>query len=182
MVNSDSNAEPHPSGQGGGVDEPLFPEENSVGAESASTPDVGEHVRRLVMRQPYAVLCTQAEGQPYGALVAIAATPALDQLVFATPRATRKYRQLLDCSQVALVIDDRSNRPDELMAIEAVTATGRATLVEQPKELDRGAALLLDRHPHLKAFVAAPTSALFRVDVVRYFHVSAFQNVTQWIP
>lgn len=148
----------------------------------ASSSGVGERVRRLAMHQPYAVLCTQGGGQPYGSLVAIAASADLRQLAFATPSATRKYRLLLDCARVSLLIDDRSTQSDTLMDIEAVTATGRATLLEDPTERTRCATLLIDRHPHLKAFVEAPSCALFRVDVVRYFHVSAFQTVNQWIP
>jgi hypothetical protein len=41
---------------------------------------------------------------------------------------------------------------------------------------------LTQRHPQLRSFVRAPSSALFRIDVVRYLHVSRFQEVHQWIP
>ena len=139
-------------------------------------------IGRLVQRQPFAVLCTQGGGQPYGSLVAFAVTEDLSQAVFATPRATRKFRLLSECDHVALVIDSRPDFPDRLMEIEAVTATGRAVLVEQEDDFDRWASLLTGRHPYLFRFVQSASCGLFRIQIVRYFHVSRFQEVRQWVP
>jgi hypothetical protein len=50
-------------------------------------------------------------GATYGPLVAYATTPDLDSAVFATQKATRKYRLLSECAHVALVIDNRSALP-----------------------------------------------------------------------
>ncbi len=54
--------------------------------------DLDRIIGRLVDGQLYGVLCTQGEGQPSGSLVAFAMTPDLDSAVFATQKATRKYR------------------------------------------------------------------------------------------
>ena len=40
----------------------------------------------------------------------------------------------------------------------------------------------MSRHPYLQSFVKAATCALFRIDVVRFLHVSRFQEVRQWVP
>ncbi len=80
--------------------------------------------------------------------------------------ATRKYRLLSQCNHVALVVDIRRDKADDLMEIEAVTATGRADLIERGTEHDDWAELLLTRDPYLKSFVNAETCALFRVDTV----------------
>jgi len=143
---------------------------------------IPERIRRLLTEQPYAVLCTQSQSQPYGSLVAFAASSNLARIVFATPVATRKYRLLTECDHVALLIDSRSTSPGDMMRIEAVTATGHARAVAAGKEFDRWAGLLTARHPHLSAFVKAESSALFCVEVVRYFHVHRFQEVHQWVP
>jgi hypothetical protein len=68
------------------------------------------------------------------------------------------------------------------MKVEAITATGVAR--ELPPGADRGghAALLMARHPHLRDFISAPSTALFRIDITRYFHVARFQEVSQWVP
>ena len=89
---------------------------------------------------------------------------------------------LCECESVALVVDSRSQFPENMMKVEAITATGRALQLDPGSEFDRWADLLARRHPQLRAFVYAPSSALFRVDVVRYLHVSRFQEVRQWIP
>jgi len=144
--------------------------------------DLPERISRLVHERHYGVLCTQGRSQPYGSLVALGSTDDLSAFVFATPTATRKYRLLTECDHVALVIDSRTGAPGELMDVEAVTVTGRALQVPRGPDFDRWAELLIGRHPHLESFVRAESSALFRVEVARYFHVSRFQEVLQWAP
>jgi uncharacterized protein YhbP (UPF0306 family) len=164
-------------------DEPLFDSEATPDETGAvSDPAVRERIERLVREQPYAVLCVQGGGQPYGALVAFAFSEDLRHVVFATPMATRKYRLLSECDHVAFVIDDRPSHGDELMDIEAVTITGRSQQIDRGSAFEEWAELLLSRHPYLSAFVRAPTCALFRVDVLRCLHVGRFQEVRQWIP
>ena len=167
------------------TDEPLFesaPPGESSGSISTEDPALRNHVAQLVQEQPYAVLCTQGGGQPYGSLVALAVTEDLRSAVFATPISTRKYRLLSDCDHVALVIDSRSRSSEDMMQIEAITATGRARQISPGIEFDQAANLLVGRHPQLELFVRSPTTALFRVDIIRYFHVTRFQEVRQWTP
>ena len=165
-----------------GPDEPLIDGDDikecaGVAADAA----VQARVRHLAESQPYAVLCTQGDGQPYGSLVAFAFSQDLRHAVFVTPVATRKYRLLSECDHVAMVIDNRSNNPDQLMEIEAVTGTGRSQMIERGDEFDQWAGLLVTRHPYLETFVNAPTCALFRIDIMRFLHVGRFQEVNRWI-
>ena len=161
--------------------EPAVPWKSSV---NASTDDhaLRDQIARLVENQPYAVLCTQGGGQPYGSLVALAVTDDLASAVFATPITTRKYRLLCDCDHVALVIDSRSCSSEDMMQIEAITATGRARQILPGAEFEQVANLLVARHPQLELFVRAPTTALFHVGIIRFFHVTRFQEVRQWTP
>lgn len=141
-----------------------------------------ECVRSVIQEEPFAVLCTQGGGQPYGSVVAFAPSGDLTSFVFATPRATRKFRLLSECERVALVVDNRDKFPDDLMKVGAVTITGKAHQVEPGPEFEQWARVLTARHPYLKSFVDAPSTALFRVDAVRFLHVTRFQEVRQWIP
>jgi nitroimidazol reductase NimA-like FMN-containing flavoprotein (pyridoxamine 5'-phosphate oxidase superfamily) len=152
------------------------------GDQDAGELQLPERIGRLVRAQPYGVLCTQSHSQPYGSLVALAVTDDLTTFVFSTPITTRKYRWLSECNHVALVIDSRSGAPAELMQVEAVTVTGRAHIVPPGPDFERRAGLLIARHPHLAAFVRAESSAVVRVEVVRYFHVCRFQEARQWVP
>ena len=163
-------------------DEPIFGERAETEQKQNSEPPLADKIRELVTAQPYAVLCVQGEGQPYGALVAFAFSDDLRQAVFSTPVTTRKFRLLSECDHVALVIDNRPNRGEELMEIEAVTATGRSVLLNRDGEFNCWAELLTAKHPYLKSVLKAETTALIRVDIVRYFHVVRFQEVRQWIP
>ena len=165
------------------TDEPLFDsDEDAESASSGDRSDLGTRIRDLVTSQPYAVLCTQSRTQPYGALVAFAFSADLKQAVLATPVATRKYRILSECDHVALVIDNRPDHVDDFMSVEAVTVTGRATLLRPETGSTEWGCALVTRHPYLESFVAAPSCALFRIDVVRFFHVTRFQEVGQWRP
>lgn len=164
-------------------DEPLL--ESGMPESSHSLTQhrqLGECIGQLVHEQPYAILCTQGQGQPYGSLVAFAATEDLKSVVFATPISTRKYRLLSECDHVSLVVDSRSRSSEDMMNIEAVTATGRTVQIQPGHEFDKWSGLLTNRHRQLEDFVKSPTTALFRIDIVRYFHVSHFQEVRQWIP
>ena len=141
-----------------------------------------EQIHALVAEEPFAVLCTQGEGQPYGSIVAFAFDRDLSSFVFATPKATRKFRLLSQCDRVALVVDNRGRFPEDMMKVGAVTITGKAQELEPGPEFEEWAQLLTARHPYLKPFVEAPSTALFRVDTVRFLHVTRFQEVRQWIP
>jgi succinylglutamate desuccinylase len=115
-------------------------------------------------------------------MVAFAFSDDLSFAVFATPMATRKYRLLSECDHVALVVDNRPQHTDDMMKVEAVTATGRTTEVAPSAEFNEYSRLLVGRHPQLESFVRASSCALFRIDVFRFFHVTRFQEVGQWVP
>ena len=159
---------------------PGFESEEPLSKESDEALSV--QIRRLVDSQPYAVLCTQGEQHPYGSLVAFSMTEDLATAVFATPVTTRKFQLLSQCDRVALLIDNRCQHLDNMMNVEAVTATGRTKRVQGGMDFEYWSRLLTDRHGYLAGFVQSPTVALFSVDIVRYFHVVRFQEVRQWIP
>ncbi len=164
-------------------DEPLLGEAFAARlGQQQSQPAVEERVRALMTQQPYAVLCTQGGGQPYGSVIAFAADAALTAAAFVTPLATRKYRLLSQCDRVALVVDNRAGFPDDLSRIDAVTATGKAVQMAEDAAAEVWQERLIRKHPHMQDFIRAPSTALFRIDILRYFHVVRLQEVHQWIP
>lgn len=164
-------------------DEPVLDQDSGDDIPEDRAPDeLPARIRRLVTGQPYGVLCTHGDRHAYGSLVAFAFSDDLDTAVFATPKATRKYRLLTDHNRVALVVDDRPQNQDEMMDVEAITATGKAIELSPGPEYDRATVLLLSRHPQLRSFIAAESTALFRIEVLRFLHVVRFQEVRQWIP
>jgi hypothetical protein len=164
-------------------DEPLFPDDGpQLPVSSDPGSQLAKSIRRLVNEQLYGVLCTQGQGQPYGSLIAFAFSDDLSRAVFATPVATRKYHLLTECDRVSLVVDNRPHYPHDMMKVEALTATGRAIEVPRGPNSKELESLLIGRHPQLKSFVKASSCALFRIDIVRFFHVGRFQEVGQWTP
>jgi hypothetical protein len=166
------------------IDEPAlgpeFKDEKFSSKESELS--LSRRIRRLIESQPYAVLCTQGELHPYGSLVAFSITEDLAKAVFATPVTTRKFQLMSQCNKVALLIDNRGQHLDNMMNVEAVTATGQARHVEKGDDFEYWSQLLTTRHGYLTGFVQSPTVALFLIEIVRYFHVVRFQEVRQWIP
>ena len=136
-------------------------------------------LRVLCAGQPLAVLATGAGNGPYASLVAVAVTPALHQLYFATLRATRKWANLAGNHHVSLLIDNRSNQVTDFSRAAAATVIGTAEELSGD-ELETGLAIFLLRHPHLAEFTASPGCALFRVQIASIYLVTRFQNVMEF--
>ena len=132
----------------------------------------------LFSQQKLAVLATQGKNGPYGNLVAFLASPDLRSLIFATPKATRKFSNMIECPMVAFVIDNRSNSLDDFFQAVVVTAIGRASELKSP---DRELFLELygRKHPNLRDFASDPGCALMKIDVEKYTCVFRFQNVLE---
>jgi len=144
--------------------------------------DVEVKVRQIMEEQLFGVLCTGGSGQPYGSLIGFALEDSMKVVYFATGRATRKYSLILEDRHVAMLIDSRSQSDGNMMSVESVTLTGEAEELESAADVQRAKALLLEKLPQLGYFYSAPTTAIIRINVARYFHVERFQEVTEWRP
>lgn len=141
-------------------------------------PEPLDVLRELFTRQRLGVLATHGDEHPYASLVAVVAGDDLRHLYFTTTRATRKFHFLTSDPNVAMLVDSRSDDDLDFHGAVAVTAVGTARELEG----DERAAMLsvfLRRHPHLRGFASAPTSALVELEVRTYYLVSRFQNVTE---
>lgn len=145
------------------------------------TGEMQEIVRNLLNSQRLAVLSTQMSGQPYSNLIAFAVTQDLKDILFATPRATRKYANLTTEPRVSLLIDNRSNRQSDFGEASAVTVLGTAEEVLGPNR-ERYLQIYLKKHPYLEEFVSSPSCALIRVKVEKYLMVTQFQKVREIYP
>lgn len=132
----------------------------------------------LFSEQKLAVLSSFGDGQPYASLVAFAATDDLKHIIFATTRSTRKYANIWIKSNVALLIDNRTNEEKDFSYAVAATVLGRAEEVRGPQRKSF-LAIYLRKHPYLKEFVSSPSCALLKVRVQKYYVVNRFQNVQE---
>jgi len=136
-------------------------------------------LRNLCNSQPLAVLATAAATAPYASLVAVALTADLRCLYFVTPRATRKFNNLVSNGQVALLVDNRSNQVKDFRQAAAATMIGTAEELTGD-EKNSALEIYLTRHPHLNNFARSPEAALFKVQIERINLVNGLQDVTEF--
>ena len=144
-----------------------------------NSPESNDILRKLCAGQPLAVLATDEGSRPYTSLVAVAMTPDLRQLYFATLRATRKWANLAGNHHVSLLIDNRSNQVTDFSRAAAATVIGSAEELSGA-ELETGLAIFLRCHPQLAEFTSSPDCALFRVQIASIYLVTRFQNVMEF--
>jgi len=129
----------------------------------------------------FAVLATSDRGRPYASLIAFALTPDCTTVIFATPKATRKYRNLRSQRSVSILIDNRSQTPEDLRRAEAVTLVGTAQPVRAGARRKEYSKLFSNKHPELAGFVGEPGTALVAVIIEQAIHVTRFQDISTWI-
>ena len=164
-------------------DEPII-ESRVIGEKNKILPQKSNlkvTLKKLLKSSLYGVLATQYKSQPYTSLLAYAFTGDLRNIIFVTPQTTRKYKLLNNCKRVAFQVDNRGNSPKNIMHIESITATGQANLIKfESPEYKSFVKLLIKRHSYLKEFIESPSCCIFSINIVRYFHVIRFQEVSEW--
>lgn len=140
--------------------------------------EMRKKILNLLDSQLLAALATQRQGQPYVNLIAFAHTDDLATLVFATPRPTRKFANLMAEPRVSLMVDSRSNSETDFHETSAVTILGEVHKIEK-EDLAYYKSLYLKRYPYLEHFVNSPTTALLKVWVKHYILVNRFQHVME---
>lgn len=141
---------------------------------------VRERLKFLDRKVLHAVVATESGGSPYTSLVAFALTEDARGLIFATPRDSQKYRNILKNRNVSCMIDNRENTARDYLKAEAVTITGTAAPVRQGKKRQQLGLLLIKKHPPLKRFIGDPSTALILVRAERCLHAGSFQSVSIW--
>ncbi|WP_320047934.1 pyridoxamine 5'-phosphate oxidase family protein [uncultured Ilyobacter sp.] len=134
-------------------------------------------ISKVSSRQLFAVLATSHENQPYTSLVAFALTEDLKNLVFITPRDTRKFQYLSENNNVSLMIDNSENQKVDISKAVGITISGKSrdsSGEEREKLLD----LFISKHPQMNEFAFSKGCSVVSVDIKRYDVVERFQNVS----
>jgi heme iron utilization protein len=134
-------------------------------------------IKLVMASQLYGVLSTQGEGGlPHCSIIAFASADDLGSIIFATPKNTRKHRNMLARTGVAFFVDDRRENREDLMQVVGIEATGQAIeLTGDEKQAYRS--ILVAKNPQMAGFVDSPGSALIRIAVKEYDVVDHFQHV-----
>jgi len=140
-----------------------------------------ERLYALDKDQLYAVLATESAGQPYTSMIAYALVPNENGIVFATPRKTQKYKNILKNNHVSLLIDTRTNTEKDYMNAESLTILGDAIPLRKGRKWSTLAEILIRKHPTLNKIINSPETKLIFIKIVRCIHVTKFQTVSEWI-
>lgn len=140
--------------------------------------DLRRKLKELFDKQRIGVLSTQKKNRPYASLVAFAVTDDLKSFVFATPRTTRKYSNIMASSRAALLIDNRSNRMSDFRRAMAVTVVGTVRELRKSRK-SRLIQLYTDKHSHLEDFIKSPTCAVLCLEAETLHIVDRFQHVVE---
>ena len=139
--------------------------------------EIRTRIKQVMASQLYGVLSTQGEkGLPHASIIAYASTDELHSIIFATPKDSRKYRNMLARTGVSFFVDDRRDNRDELMQVVGIEATGQAIELTGD-EHQSYRSVLVSKHPQLADFADSPDSALIRIAVKAYDVVDHFQHV-----
>ena len=138
-----------------------------------------EDIKQLCKEQSFGVLSTQGNGECYTSLISFQTSTDLSQIVFATPIDTKKFEFIKQNDSVSILIDNRSNNPESINNIVAVTAMGRVKILEEKDLIEKWSKLLIDKHSYLKNFIKASTTAIVVVQISKYYYVSSFQEVVE---
>ncbi len=160
-------------------DEPFYIERKQSNAPAQNAQN---EIKNILLAESFAVLATQAEGQPFCSLISYLISSDFKKLAFATPVNTKKFELISKSDRVSILVDTRSDNPESINRIKVVTITGKAKIVEYAGEKELWVNTLIAEKPYLKEFVKAPTSAIIVVNIHRYFYVRNFQEVTEWDP
>lgn len=146
--------------------------------------DAQEAVRRdintLLAGQRLATLSTcNTAGHPYASLVAFDADADLSGIVFATSRATRKFANLTSEARAAMLVENSRNQLSDIYEAMAVTAVGTVQELSGTRQ-EEAIARYIGKHPHLSAFIQAPSTAILRLKVTVFYLVNRFQKVMEY--
>jgi nitroimidazol reductase NimA-like FMN-containing flavoprotein (pyridoxamine 5'-phosphate oxidase superfamily) len=138
-----------------------------------------EYIGDVLKLNKFAVLATESEGQPHASLIAITPFGDFRQLIFATYRNTRKYRNLSQNSKVAILIENEDVNMKDLQESIVLTIFGHT---EEISIAENEAALQahLNRHPEMESFMLSSDCAIILVIAQSYQVVNGIDDIS-WI-
>lgn len=140
---------------------------------------IKEYIEDILKTSDFAVLATEGNGQPHASLIAVTPFGNFRQIIFATYRNTRKYRNLEHNSKVALFIHGRDINLKDSNGRFVLTITGHTEEIGIT-ENEAAYQVHLKRHPEMESFMHSPDCALIMVICESYQVVYGIDDI-RWI-
>jgi nitroimidazol reductase NimA-like FMN-containing flavoprotein (pyridoxamine 5'-phosphate oxidase superfamily) len=140
---------------------------------------IKEYIEEVLKASRFAVLATEGDGHPHASLIAITPFGKFSQLIFATYRNTRKYRNLEHNNKVAVLIEGEYVNMNGLNESVVLTIIGHT---EEISISDNEAAYQahLKRHPEMGSFMLSSDCAIIMVIARSYQVVYGIDDI-RWI-
>lgn len=125
-----------------------------------------EMMKKLAKEKGICVLATVSGEAPHCSLMSYTTDDDCTEIYMATHRATRKFKNLMENPAVSLLIDTReehkgSHRPQT----KAMTVSGVFKRLKDNQKEAWARARLLNRHPHLREFLAHPDAEVICIKI-----------------
>ena len=131
--------------------------------------DVVHRMKALIQSKGSCVLATSADDKPHCSLMVYAADDQCREIYMVTYRKGTKYANLKENPNVSLLIDTREEHQGaEVAKAMALTVNGMFEEVQEPGRKAMVARQLLERHPHIAAFINDADAAVFAVKVTSF--------------
>ena len=134
-----------------------------------------EQIKTLAREKNMCVLATIAGAKPYCSLMAYAADDACKEIYMVTHRKTQKYQNLLENPAVSLLIDTREKTPRT--SAQALTVEGEFERIEDESKKVKVRQILLENHPHLKAFIDHQDAELICIKINAFLLLNGLTDV-----
>ena len=120
-----------------------------------------DRMKALIKAKDTCVLATVSEGTPHCSLMAYATDDDCREIYMVSHGQTTKFRNMTENPSVSLLIDTReehtgARRPEA----KAMTVDGFYEKTEDETKKNLVRSRLLERHPHLKSFMAHPEAEI----------------------
>lgn len=125
------------------------------------------------------VLATESQGKPYASLIAITPFKNFRRLIFATYRNTRKFENMLQNGNVAILIQGEDIDSSDPQKGYALTAFGQAQEIGL-SELNDAVQTHLKKHPDLENLLHSTNFAIIQIRVEAYQIVRGIDDVIWW--
>lgn len=137
-------------------------------------------VEKTLETQKFGVLATLMGEYPYTGAVTFAAPPDAKYIIFATPRHTRKYTNLKAHPKASIFVSNAANQIDDISGAIGITAVGDAMELHHTPGNQQYYDLLQNKHPYLKGFIDSDSTAIFILNILKYYVVRDFQRVYEF--
>jgi heme iron utilization protein len=140
---------------------------------------IKRYIEEVLKPSRFAVLATEGNGQPHASLIAITPFGSSRQLIFATYRNTLKYRNLVNNSKVAVLIESRDVNMKGLQKSIVLTIIGQTQEIGI-EENEAAYRAHLKRHPEMESFMLSSDCVLIRIIAQSYQVVYGIDDI-RWI-